>query len=292
MLSSIETPVVSSSETSREKLSDKFIHISHIDPLNKEDWGSYLAGLFEGDGHFSSIQQVVITFSSLDKSAAEKLCKKFGHGNVNDIAGKAAVNWIISNNVGIIKFLNLINGHLRIQRKLDQVLHNMIPLLNNKSLCFNQTQVNTSNLLNSWWLAGFTDADGIFYIQVIDERTVTEYGKTRIKGKEIRLHFKFSIKDRAILDQLSKAFGSSVQQRKHPNGLITYYWSSSTFKAATLVHNYFHSHSLQTTKWLNFLKWRQALVLVMKGEHLTPAGFRKIKEIKAGMYTHLKVEDN
>ena len=42
----------------------------HIKPLNNEQLGHYLAGLIDGDGHFSSKQQLVIVFHSLDASLA------------------------------------------------------------------------------------------------------------------------------------------------------------------------------------------------------------------------------
>ena len=37
-----------------------------MNPLNNEQLGYYLAGLIDGDGHFSKAQQLVITFSSPD----------------------------------------------------------------------------------------------------------------------------------------------------------------------------------------------------------------------------------
>jgi len=34
----------------------------HLKPLNNEQLGHYLAGLIDGDGHFSKAQQLVIVF--------------------------------------------------------------------------------------------------------------------------------------------------------------------------------------------------------------------------------------
>lgn len=42
-----------SSETIRGQISDKLSHLEQIKLSNKKDWGSYLAGLVEGDGHFN-----------------------------------------------------------------------------------------------------------------------------------------------------------------------------------------------------------------------------------------------
>ena len=38
----------------------------HIKPLNDEQLGHYLAGLIDGDGHFSKIGQLIIVFISKD----------------------------------------------------------------------------------------------------------------------------------------------------------------------------------------------------------------------------------
>ena len=96
--------------------------------------------------------------------------------------------------------MNLINGHIRIERKLTQIHTNFISYL---PLCTPfQSQVNKTSLLNSYWLAGFTDGDGSFYVQVINRKLI-------IRKPEVRLHFKFSLKDYVIIEQLSSTFGSA-----------------------------------------------------------------------------------
>ena len=42
----------------------------HLKPASKDQFGYYLAGLIDVDGHFSSKQQLVIVFHSLDASLA------------------------------------------------------------------------------------------------------------------------------------------------------------------------------------------------------------------------------
>lgn len=47
------------------------VHVpTHLRPVNDDQLGHYLAGLIDGDGHFSSKQQLVIVFHSLDASLA------------------------------------------------------------------------------------------------------------------------------------------------------------------------------------------------------------------------------
>ena len=59
------------SETIRNNTENISIHVpTHLKPLNDEQFGHYLAGLIDGDGHFSSKQQLVVVFSSPDVQLA------------------------------------------------------------------------------------------------------------------------------------------------------------------------------------------------------------------------------
>ena len=151
-----------------------------------------------------------------------------------------------------------------------------------------QTQVDISCFSSSWWLAGFAEADGSFYIHIVPARTRGLSGSMR--KPEVRLQFKVALIDRVILEQLAAFFGSSVGTRVHDNGKITYYWSSTSFGGALLVYDYFRKYSLQGSSWLNFLKWRKALVIVQKGEHLTAAGLEQITLLKGTMNAKLKLD--
>ena len=97
---------------------------------------------------------------------------------------KKAFTWVISDIAGALKFINLINGHLRIQRKLDQVITNMANILPHNY----QSQVDTSCLSSSWWLTGLAETDGSFYIHVVPPRLRGLTGS--IRKPEVRLQFK------------------------------------------------------------------------------------------------------
>jgi len=86
---------------------------THLKPLNDEQFGHYLAGLIDGDGHFSSKQQLVIEFSSLDVTLAYYIKGIIGFGSVKKVKDKNACFYIISKKSGIVRVINLINGKLR-----------------------------------------------------------------------------------------------------------------------------------------------------------------------------------
>jgi len=85
-------------EFSSENIKEISKHVpKHLKSLNDEQFGHYLAGLIDGNGHFSSKQQLVIVFSSPDVSLAYYIKKTLGYGHINKIKDKNAYLLIISN---------------------------------------------------------------------------------------------------------------------------------------------------------------------------------------------------
>lgn len=68
----------------------------HLKPMSDNQFGHYLAGLIDGDGHFSSQQQLVIVFSSSDVSLAYYIKERLGYGHVKKVKDKNAYLLIIA----------------------------------------------------------------------------------------------------------------------------------------------------------------------------------------------------
>jgi len=112
---------------------------SHLKPINDTQLGHYLAGLIDGDGHFSSKQQLVIAFNSSDSSLAYYLKKQIGYGSVHKVKNKNAVTLVVTAIKGMERIISLINGKLRTNDKLDQIKKNILSHIKFK---------NFSNLIN------------------------------------------------------------------------------------------------------------------------------------------------
>jgi hypothetical protein len=112
----------------------------HLKPLNDDQFGHYLAGLIDGDGHFSRQQQLIIVFHSLDVSLAYYIKTRIGFGSVKKVKAKKAFIFIIAGRKGLEKVLNLINGKIRTENKLNQICNNILNHVKyvefGKSLCF------------------------------------------------------------------------------------------------------------------------------------------------------------
>jgi hypothetical protein len=92
-----------------------------VRPNNNEDFGYYLAGLIDGDGHFSNINQLIIVFHINDVSLAYYIKKKLGYGSVRKVKNKNAILLVISSKKGLETVFNFINGKLKHINKINQV---------------------------------------------------------------------------------------------------------------------------------------------------------------------------
>jgi hypothetical protein len=103
------------------------IHVpKHLKPVTDDQFGHYLAGLIDGDGHFSSKQQLVIVFHSLDVSLAYYIKKRLGFGSVKKVKDKNAFLLVIVAREGLEKVINLINGKFRTENKFNQITNNIL----------------------------------------------------------------------------------------------------------------------------------------------------------------------
>ena len=105
-----------------ENLKPISVHVpKHQKPLNDTQFGYYLAGLIDGDGHFDCNPHLRICFNSNDIALAYYLKTRIGFGNVYKVKNKNAVILVISKRAGLNKVLDLINGKLRKLTKVDQI---------------------------------------------------------------------------------------------------------------------------------------------------------------------------
>ena len=246
----------------------------HLKPLNNEQLGYYLAGLIDGDGHFSKAQQLVIVFSSPDAFLAYYLKEKLGYGNVKKVKDKNAYLLIIANKEGMLQVINLINGKLRTKHRFDQVVNNV--LNHNKYTDQNiHFTLDSSKNLDNHWLAGFSDADASFQIKIIKRITRNK--------PEIRLNYQIDQKSDLLLNMIKEYLGGNIGYRKSQD---TYYYGSTNFGSAKKVIEYFDHYHLQSRKHISYLRWRKVYRLIQDKEHLTEKGLSKIIKIKSLLNRH------
>ena len=243
-----------------------------VRPNNNEDFSYYLAGLIDGDGHFSNINQLIIVFHINDVSLAYYIKKKLGYGSVRKVKNKNAVLLVISSKKGLETVFNFINGKLKHINKINQV--NQILIKNQFKDIRNNFQFSSSydQNLNNYWLSGFADADASFQIKIIERIDRTK--------PEIRLNFQIDQKNKDILILIKNYLGGNIGYRSTQD---TYYFGSTSYGSAKNVVNYFDQYSLLSSKFINYMKWRKVYLLIQNRDHLTEPGICKIKKLKLSM---------
>jgi len=246
----------------------------HIKPINNNQLGHYLAGLIDGDGHFSKAQQLVIVFSSPDAFLAYFLKEKLGNGNVRKVKDKNAYLLIVSKKEGILNVLNLINGKLRSENRFNQVINNILNHEKYKDVSINFT-MNLTDDFNNHWLAGFSDADASFQVKIINRNTRNK--------PEVRLNYQIDQNKNILLMKIKNYIGGNIGYRKTQD---TYYYGSTSFGSAKNVIEYFNKFNLQSRKHVSYLRWRKIYTLIQDREHLTDKGLIKIIRIKSLINDH------
>lgn len=246
----------------------------HLKPINNEQFGHYLAGLIDGDGHFSKAQQLVIVFSSPDAFLAYYLKEKLGNCNVRKVKHKNAYLLIVSKREGILKVLNLINGKLRSKNRFNQVINNILNHNRYKDVSINFT-INLTDDFSNYWLAGFSDADASFQVKIINSN--------RRNKAEVRLNYQIDQKNNILLMKIKYYLGGNIGYRKTQD---TYYYGSTSFGSAKNVIEYFNKFNLQSRKHVSYLRWRKVYTLIQDRQHLTDKGLIKIRRIKSLINDH------
>lgn len=232
--------------------------------LNDLDFGYFLAGFIEGDGWFG-FNQLHIIFSERDISLAYFIKKRIGYGNIYKIKDKKAVRYLCKNKKGLSTILSLINGKLVSSNKYEQLIkHNF-----NKNFYFDILPPLNFLTLDNYWLAGFTQADGCFHINIVKS-------KTHKTGFSVRLEYSLKQKDVVPLKLLYSILklGNLYQDN---SGI--WYYKSTGYKTAALLINYFDTFNVFGGKYVNYLKFRKVYIFITEGKHLEDKGIIKIKSI-------------
>ena len=227
-----------------------------------------------------------IIFAENDISLAYLIKNRIGHGHVYKIKDKKAVRYICRNQKGLSIILSLINGKLVSKPKYEQLInHNYAnyfpPRLGLRHSPHEGGHSSYGGVggtinppsnqitLDNYWLAGFTQADGCFYISVVKS-------KTHKTGFSVRLEFSIKQNDVVPLKLLydTVKMGNLSQ---YSSGIWCY--KSSGFKTAALLISYFDTFNIFTGKYTNYLKFRKVYIMITQGKHLENKGITKIKSI-------------
>ncbi len=130
--------------------------------------------------------------------------------------------------------------------------------------------------LNAQWVVGFVDGEGCFHIGINQNQKMT-LGVQVLPELTVVQHEV----DAKVLYALKAYFGCGVVRKNHGTRLC--YRVRGHENLLHKVLPFFEKHQLKTRKRVDFAKFRKVILLMDKGEHLTPEGLEKIRAIKERM---------
>ncbi len=255
---------------------------------------SYLAGLFEGDGHIwfpkenakkKHNPRFCITFSLKNEPLAKKLIEIIGYGFIAYKPKNNACVLVVSPVKGLKKIIELINGELRTPKIIQ--LHSLIDWINkNHSSNIRKLSLKKGNLNQDSWFAGFIDADGSFSIQ---HTKIENNAKKRKISCRLRLEQRMydpisNISYYDVLTGITKFLNCNLKIRKQ-NSTGNQYFSitASSCKSLSIILTYFNKFPLYTYKYLDYKDWEQAAIIILEKNHYTEQGIVKIDCLKNRM---------
>ena len=134
--------------------------------------------------------------------------------------------------------------------------------------------------LNPWWITGFIDGEGCFYVA---------FEITKNKKISVRLSFSVSQNKSShaiTIQKIAEIFGSSLKSETsnvRVDGQTVKYETRSLDNLIKNVIPHFDAYPLQSKKHNNFLAWRQIAFMVKNESPLSKPSLSKIVDLAFAM---------
>lgn len=272
------------------------ISIQNINTFSsRKNLGSYLAGLWEGDGHIwipktthapsgkKYTPHFVITFDEKEYPLVLTLQNLIG-GSIRHKKDNHAYTLSITSITSLIKIMNLLNGFLRTP-KIHQ-FNKLIDWINNNTNSFLiKHNVDITNIHNNAWFSGFVEADGSFDIRVslINTGAIKNRVSARLRLEQRMIDPITGLSYEIVLSLITVAFGVTLGTVIHNKDKKYYIISASSTNARNLIVGYFNKYPLFSSKRLNYEDWLICHNLIISGNHLTEEGRNKALLLKESM---------
>jgi len=139
-----------------------------------------------------------------------------------------------------------------------------------------------NNILNPYYVTGFTDAEGSFLINV-QPRPGLKLGYSISLSFKLKLHSK----DTELLERICNFFNvGKIYTRK--DGYIEYIVNS--MKDMEVIINHFNNYPLISQKLYDYKIFKLVFELIKQKKHLTLEGFQEILSLKASFNNGLSEE--
>ncbi len=141
----------------------------------------------------------------------------------------------------------------------------------------------TLPVVSNEYVVGLTDGEGCFYVNMWKSSAYRAGA-----GVQMHFHLKMQERDRELLEKVRNTVGCGTvyfQKERRANHCQCYrYTVSAQRDIQNIVIPFFKKYPLQSaSKNASFEIFCKIAALVKEGEHLTPKGLEKIRELKTCM---------
>ena len=128
-----------------------------------------------------------------------------------------------------------------------------------------------------WFISGFSDAEGCFLV-------IVRKSKKMKFGWQIEVNFSinFHIRDIDLLKLIQIYFDGAGRIGKERNSCCDY-TVGSLDQIVKKVIPHFEKYPLKTKKYSDYLLFKEVVLIIQRGEHLTKEGLQKIINIRASL---------
>lgn len=270
----------------------KFPKFGRIEDFGKSlslssEFSHYLAGAIEGDGNIfvpknnKRNPSIRIAYNLDDLELAKLIKNKIGHGSIYFVKGVHICNLTFDSLECLLIIINLINGKFR-GPKINK-LYEAIDFINNK-YAFNipKLPIDNSHIKNNSWLTGFIDTDGSLFLEI--QKTSRRVGFL-LQQVEIN---QLNLSNLTLMTKISNDL--NIKLTKIPEKITETRNNHAALKIkSTGINNndtimkYLDKFPLLSSKYLNFLNWKEAVIMIQNHEHLTTDGKIRFLELKNSM---------
>jgi LAGLIDADG endonuclease len=140
-----------------------------------------------------------------------------------------------------------------------------------------------TQLIEPWFITGFTDAEGSFLV-------IVRKSKKNKLGWQLEVNFTINLhrRDIELLKLIQTYFDGSGRIGTERNGCCDYTVGSLN-QIITKVIPHFDKYPLNTQKYSDYLLFKEAVMIMHSGEHLTIEGLHKIINIRASLNKGLTI---
>jgi LAGLIDADG endonuclease len=260
--------------------------------------GPYLAGLIEGDGTFAIHDKestakkyapmIIIVFKKSDLPFAKFLRDLINCGKVYEKPDRGYILWQIQDLISVYIIINLINGYMRtpkiealgrtifwINNYIDDNKNSKLPSTQrivSKISKLETCSLDTSRIDSNSWLAGFSDADANFSINIYKRSNkistrVQLYYRLEIRQNYHRLSNKTIYSEPSyfpIMSEIGKYLDVNIYSRireinnkNYSSFTVISHNRSSNLK----IIDYFERYPLLSSKYLDYISFKELVRL-------------------------------